>query len=170
MDDILDLSGVQSGELALELAPVPLRAVAEETCTMLAGTARDAGVEVLDELGRGDELVVRADRRRLRQVLGNLISNAIKYNRPGGWVRLGAGREGDRVCLRVADSGVGLSAEQCERLFRPFERLGAQRGAVPGTGLGLALSRQLAEAMGGTIEVESRPGEGSVFSLCLPAG
>jgi signal transduction histidine kinase len=112
---------------------------------------------------------VRADALRLRQVLGNLLSNAIKYNRRGGEVRLAAERRGAQVAIEIADTGVGLSADQIGRLFLPFERLGAERGAVVGTGLGLALSRQLVEAMGGRIEVRSTPGQGSCFTVWLPA-
>ena len=103
-------------------------------------------------------------------MLSNLLSNAIKYNGPQGWVRLRVNAHGGRVDISVSDSGPGLDALQQARLFQPFERLGAQRGAVAGTGLGLALSRELAEAMGGHIEVESVPGVGSTFTVNLPAG
>jgi PAS domain S-box-containing protein len=168
LDDILDLSSVQSGELPLEPESVPLGPLVEEAVTMLAAAAQEAGVAVRVDIAAEHDLVVRADRRRLRQVTANLLSNAIKYNRPGGSVRLHAERDADAVCLHVTDSGAGLDAEQQARLFRPFERLGAQRSAVPGTGLGLALSRQLAEAMDGSLSVRSRPGAGSTFSVCLP--
>ena len=110
---------------------------------------RQAGIAVIDEVPPGDALVVRADRRRLKQIVSNLLSNAIKYNRPGGWVRLRAQAAGDQVELAVTDSGPGLDEAQRARLFKPFERLGAQHGPVAGTGLGLALSRQLTDAMGG---------------------
>jgi signal transduction histidine kinase len=113
--------------------------------------------------------VVRADRRRLKQIVSNLLSNAIKYNRPGGWVRLRAQAAGEQVELAVTDSGPGLDETQRARLFQPFERLGAQHGPVAGTGLGLALSRQLTDAMGGTIEVDSTPGVGSTFRVRLPS-
>ena len=112
---------------------------------------------------------VRADRKRLKQVLSNLLSNAIKYNRRGGWVRIGAQRVGDQLTITVVDNGPGLTTEQQARLFQPFERLGAQRGAVAGTGLGLALARQLAEAMGGAVTVHSQAGQGASFQLRLPA-
>ena len=120
-------------------------------------------------LPAGSPLAVRADRRRLLQVLSNLLSNAIKYNRGGGWVRLDAQHAGIEVELSIADSGPGLDAAQRARLFQPFERLGAQRGPVAGTGLGLALSRQLVEAMGGRVAVDSEPGQGAVFRVWLPA-
>jgi PAS domain S-box-containing protein len=170
MDDILDISSVQTGELPMTIESLPLRAVVEETWAMLAGAAQAAGIKVIDEVPPDTSLTVRADRRRLKQIVSNLLSNAIKYNRAGGWVRLCATVAGDRIELAVADSGQGIDETQRARLFRPFERLGAQSGPVAGTGLGLALSRQLAEAMGGTIEVESTPGVGSTFRVRLPAG
>ena len=170
MDDILDLSSVQSGALPVALEAVPLQPLLDEARAMLAATAQEAGVEVVDELPAGPALQVRADRRRLKQIVSNLLSNAIKYNRRGGWVRLRAYALGDTVELAVNDSGPGLSAAELGRLFTPFERLGAQHGPVAGTGLGLALSRQLAEAMGGSIDVDSAPGAGSTFRVRLPAG
>jgi signal transduction histidine kinase len=93
----------------------------------------------------------------------------VKYNRRGGWVRLSAERHGDGVCVRIADNGIGITPALRARLFEPFDRLGQERGAIEGTGLGLALSRGLVEAMGGRIEVQSDPGAGSTFSVVLPA-
>ncbi len=172
MDDILDISSAQSGELRIATDRLPLKGVVDEVLAMVDGSAREAGVALeADWPHGGDELAVRADRKRLKQVVSNLLSNAIKYNRRGGWVRLSSRADAQGVELHVADSGSGLSAAQRERLFQPFERLGAQRGPVAGTGLGLALSRQLAEAMGGSLDVlASAPGVGSTFALRLPAG
>ena len=119
-------------------------------------------------LGVGARAVI-GDATRVKQILTNLLSNAIKYNRPGGWVKVQVRREGAQVAIAVQDSGPGLDAAQQARLFRPFERVGAERGTVPGTGLGLSLSRQLARAMGGEIELESEPGQGACFTLVLPA-
>jgi CheY-like chemotaxis protein len=113
--------------------------------------------------------VVAADRKRLKQVLLNLLANAIKYNRAGGEVQLGCRRDGAEQCLWVRDTGPGLSHEQQARLFQPFERLGAERGTVEGTGIGLLVSRHLVEAMGGRIGVDSRVGQGSEFWVRLPA-
>ena len=170
MNDILDISSLQTGQLPTTTERLPLRVVVEEAWAMLAAAAQDAGIAVVDEVAPGDALVVQADRRRLKQIVSNLLSNAIKYNRRGGWVRLRAHAEGGEVELSVADSGPGLSENEQARLFTPFERLGARHGPVSGTGLGLALSRQLAEAMGGSIVVDSAPGEGSTFRVRLPAG
>ncbi|MBE0547715.1 MAG: PAS domain-containing protein [Rubrivivax sp.] len=169
MDDILEISSVQTGALPMTLESLPLRPVVEEAWAMLAGAAQEAGIAVIDEVPPGHALTVRADRRRLKQIVSNLLSNAIKYNRPGGWVRLRAQAAGDQVELAVTDNGPGLDEVQRARLFQPFERLGAQHGPVAGTGLGLSLSRQLADAMGGTIEVDSTPGVGSTFRVRMPA-
>jgi PAS domain S-box-containing protein len=168
MDDILDLSAAQTGQLSVHAEAMPLRPVVEEAWAMLASAAQEAGLQFEDEVRTELTPQVLADRKRLKQVLVNLLSNAIKYNRPGGWVRVGAVRLGDEVVLSVTDSGVGLSEAQSLRLFQPFERLGAERGPVPGTGLGLALCRQLIEAMNGSIDASSRPGEGSIFRIRLP--
>jgi PAS domain S-box-containing protein len=180
MDDLLDLSSAQTGQLRFNLTAVPLQPLIEEACTMLSGAATVAGVQVLVEAPADAALALRADRKRLLQVLGNLLSNAIKYNRAGGWVKVqalavsadpaavGDAADGPVVELRVVDNGPGLDAEQCARLFQPFERLDAHAGPIAGTGLGLALSRQLVEAMGGRIRVDSEPGQGAVFSLRLP--
>ena len=170
MDDILDLSSAQTGQLPMSIEAQPLRPMVEEACAMFDLPARQSGVLLVDEVPHGDPLTVRVDRKRLKQVLSNLLSNAIKYNRAGGWVRIGARRDAAQIEISVADNGPGLSAEQQARLFQPFERLGAQAGSVSGTGLGLALARQLAEAMNGTITVRSTPGDGAVFALRLPVG
>ena len=99
----------------------------------------------------------------------NLLSNAIKYNRADGYVQLACRYDGGQVVIEVRDSGQGIPAAQRERLFQPFERLGAERGAVEGTGIGLALCQRLVLAMGGQIGVESEPGAGSTFWVRLPS-
>jgi CheY-like chemotaxis protein/anti-sigma regulatory factor (Ser/Thr protein kinase) len=112
-------------------------------------------------------MFVSADRQRLNQVLLNLLSNAIKYGDAGGQVSLGAHPVGDDVVIEVTDDGPGLTEAEQRLLFQPFERLGAERSHVQGTGLGLALCRQLTSAMGGTIELRSVKGEGATFSVRL---
>jgi PAS domain S-box-containing protein len=174
MDDILDLSSAQTGKLPMNVVPLDLRPVVEEAWAMLAASAHAAGIEFIEAVPVDAALAVRADRKRLKQIISNLLSNAIKYNRPGGWVRVvaravpGAAGSAGQVELSVADSGPGLSAAQRQRLFQPFERLGAQRGPVAGTGLGLALSRQLAEAMGGALSADDDVDTGARFVLRLP--
>jgi signal transduction histidine kinase len=112
--------------------------------------------------------VVIADRQRLVQVFANLLSNAVKYNRPGGHVEVAGWREGESVHVEVVDSGLGMDSAQLARIFQPFERLGAEISGVEGTGLGLALSKQLLAAMGGEIDVSSTPERGTTFRVTLP--
>jgi PAS domain S-box-containing protein len=175
VDDVLDLSSAQAGQLNLSLTAVAVQQAIGEAWGMLdiarAGAAAlPATLRFVDETAAAPPVWVHADPRRLKQVLSNLFSNAIKYNRAGGEVRVSAEVLGDgTVELRVADSGRGMTPEQLQRLFQPFERLGAQHTSVQGTGLGLALCKQLVEAMGGHIAVRSEPGVGSVFTVRLQA-
>jgi signal transduction histidine kinase len=151
-------------DLDLETA----RALAE--VAELAGPlAARASVTLVSPRARTGEVVVRADRQRLLQVLLNLTSNAIKYNHPGGRVELVALRGDDgRAQLTVADNGRGLEPELVDRLFVPFDRLGLEHTGIEGSGVGLALSRGLTEKMGGTLGVRSSPGVGSTFWVDLP--
>jgi PAS domain S-box-containing protein len=165
VEDVLDLSGAESGELQVELQDADLAAALKDSWTMLSGQAEAAGVTLVPPAAPLP--AVRADPKRLRQVLTNLLSNAVKYNRPGGHVVVSVQRVAERVAIEVADTGPGLSEDQTARLFQPFNRLGAESGPVEGTGLGLALSRQLAIAMGGKLEVRSEPGQGACFTLAL---
>jgi PAS domain S-box-containing protein len=175
VDDVLDLSSAQAGQLNLSLTAVSLQQTLVEAWGMLeiagAGAGpRPAGLRFVDETAALTPLWVLADPRRLKQVLSNLFSNAIKYNRAGGEVRVGARTlDEGTVELSVSDTGRGMTAEQLQRLFQPFERLGAQHTLVQGTGLGLALCKQLVEAMGGQIEASSEPGRGSRFLVRLQA-
>jgi len=165
INEVLDISRIEAGRLSLSLEPVPVREtvgqamqLVQPTASALAVTVR---VETIDE-----RLHVLADRQRLQQVLLNLLSNAVKYNRPRGTVTIACEPAGDeRVRISVTDTGPGIAAEKLERLFVPFDRLGAEATGVEGTGLGLALSKSLVAAMGGTMDVRSEPGTGSTFSV-----
>ena len=170
IDDVLDLSRIESGRFVLSPEEVDLRLIAEESIAIVSGQASAAGVSLhLDK--RVTELRQRAmaDRVRLKQVLINLLSNAIKYNRPGGAVDLGWTRQGDEWKLQIADTGHGMNAVQLAHLFEPFNRLGAEKTAVEGTGIGLALSRHLVQLMGGRLHVDSEPGRGTIVTLTVCA-
>jgi CheY-like chemotaxis protein len=140
--------------------------VLREAVGLVRPLAQQHGVGLV-ETPCAEDAFVHADRQRLVQVLLNLLSNAIKYNRPGGHVRLGCAPAGGGWAVRVEDGGRGIPAERAEELFTPFARLGAEQTEVEGTGLGLALSRRLCEAMGGALTLESSGGEGSVFRVEL---
>jgi len=163
INEILDLAQIESGKLSLSKEPTSLAEVILECQAMIEPQAQKEGIQTT--FPRFDlPCFVLADRTRLKQVLLNLLSNAVKYNHPGGTVVLDCVPRGpDRIRLSVTDTGVGLTAEKLSQLFQPFNRLGQERGAVQGTGIGLVMSKRLVELMGGVIGVESSVGLGSVF-------
>jgi signal transduction histidine kinase/CheY-like chemotaxis protein len=168
LDDVLDLARVRTGGVDLDVGPVRVLEVVRGVVDLIQPLADKRGIRRYIE--PADDVVALLDRRRLWQVLLNLIANAVKYGREGGTVRVGVIAKGDdRLLIEVADDGPGIQAEQLERLFRPFERLGAERTGVEGTGLGLALSLALTTAMGGRLSATSRLGSGSTFTLDLEA-
>jgi PAS domain S-box-containing protein len=169
-EDLLDIATAESGRSMAADETVDLAAVAAHAAELMAREAQLAAMRIEWQQGTAGACLVRAEGARVRQIVINLLSNAIKYGRPGTAVRLSidAGPEGTWR-LHVEDAGRGLSPHALSRLFTPFERLGAERTAVPGAGLGLALCQRLAQAMGGSIEVRSEPGVGSTFTLVLPA-
>ncbi len=167
--EVLDVSRIEAGGLTLSMEPVSVDDAIDQSLDLVRPQAMAAGVTVRRGGCHGCVSHVWADRQRVIQVLANLASNGIKYNRAGGCVEISrAAGDPDTVMIRVSDTGAGLHPDQLTRLFEPFERLGAEESAIEGTGIGLALSQGLAVAMGGRIEVESTVGEGSVFSLVLP--
>ncbi len=176
IDEVLDIARIESGRLDLTPEPVDLPALVAEVLTLLGPMARERDVRLENHVAAGRVGELWLDRPRVRQVLVNLCSNAVKYNRPGGEVAVSCARvgEGDGTLrLSVRDNGPGVTPAQREKMFQPFERLGAERGPVPGTGLGLALCRRLIEAMGGRVGVDAAaPGDGtgSVFWVELPMG
>ncbi|MBA4218520.1 MAG: hypothetical protein C0460_14455 [Methylibium sp.] len=166
VDDVLDISRIESGGLHLALAPLRLAPLAGEVCQALEPARAARGVAL--SLTAEPDLAARADEARLRQVLSNLVSNAIKYTRAQGWVQVELAAAGDQVALRVRDNGPGLTPAQQQQLFQPFNRLGAERTSVEGTGLGLVICRHLTDSMGGRLSVESSPGAGCCFTVMLP--
>jgi hypothetical protein len=166
INEVLDLARIESGRIRLSIEPVTLAPLVDETVALLAPLASSRGI-VLSADAIPADLTLAADRTRLKQVLMNLLSNAIKYNVDGGAVsvRAAAGATG-RAMFAVADTGRGIAAERLPELFVPFHRLAADP-AVPGTGIGLVITRRLVELMGGRIDVESRVGAGTTFSVEL---
>lgn len=167
IEELLDLSRIEAGTIRLDLQPVDLNAAAQEATDLVAPLLRDTGV-ALTVAPLPQRLAVLADATRLTQVLVNLLGNAIKYNRPGGTVRLELHQLVDQVSVQVVDSGRGMTTAQLGQLFEPFNRLGRERGDVDGTGIGLVITRGLVRLMGGRLEVDSRVGVGSRFSFSLP--
>ncbi|SRR6266540_12506 len=163
INEILDLAQIDSGKLSLSLEPTSLGEVILECRAMIEPQAQGRGIRMT--FPQFDQPVfVAADRTRLKQVLINLLSNAVKYNQPGGTVVVDCvGSTAERTRINVRDSGAGLSAEKLAQLFQPFNRLGQERGAEQGTGIGLVMSKRLIDLMGGLLGVESSVGVGTVF-------
>lgn len=169
LDDILDISHIEDGHLSISIEAVPVATVITDSLSLSRPLADAGGVRLSAPPRLPADLCVAADHKRLRQVLLNLLSNAIKYNHPTGTVDVTVGHPADqRLRISVTDTGRGIPPNALGKLFTPFERLDATQAGIAGTGLGLALSRQLMHAMRGTLEVTSLPGQGSTFWLDLP--
>jgi PAS domain S-box-containing protein len=166
INEVLDISRVESGSIAVELEVVSSTELIRQCVEMVSPQASEFGVAIIDNCD-GD-FYVRADFQRLKQVLVNLLSNAIKYNVAGGTVTLNCDDADGRMRLSVTDTGPGVAPQLHDRLFAPFDRLDAESRGIEGTGLGLALSKGLMEAIGGALGVESTPGTGSTFWIELP--
>ncbi|HWJ98359.1 MAG TPA: ATP-binding protein, partial [Acidimicrobiales bacterium] len=169
INEVLDISRIESGTLQLSSEPVSVATVIADVVQLAAPLAAADGITLVAGPPPSDGTHVLADHQRLIQILLNLVGNAIKYNRPGGTVDVSSEPvAGSRMRIKVADTGPGIHPEQRALLFKPFERLGAERTDIEGTGVGLALSRHLADAMGGTLDVDSVVGQGSTFWVDLP--
>ncbi len=165
--DLLDLTRIESGHLRLHIDRVALAPLADECVALLQAQGASAQVSVVGAVAAG--LCVQADRTRLKQILLNLLSNGVKYNRAGGAVTLRARSDGAFAVIEVADTGVGIAAAHLGRVFEPFQRGAHGQSAIEGTGIGLAVSKSLVELMGGTIDVRSAPDQGSLFSVRVPS-
>ncbi|HYG90173.1 MAG TPA: ATP-binding protein [Azospirillum sp.] len=169
IEEVLDLAKIEAGRVELAAGAVGLGTLVEEAVDIVGPAADAAGIAIHDETG-GTAPAVLGDARRIRQALVNLLSNAVKYNRPGGRVTVSVdASDPARPRVLVADTGRGIPAGRMEELFQPFNRLDAGGGAIEGTGIGLAITRRLVEAMGGEVGVVSEEGVGSTFWIALPA-
>jgi PAS domain S-box-containing protein len=169
INDVLDVSRIESGRLHLEQGSVDLLAVLDSALEIVGAQARQHGVALHASYRRDPPCFVQGDPVRLRQVALNLVSNAVKYNRRGGEVRLDVEQRGRHVDWTVRDNGLGMTPEQVQLLFQPFNRLGRERTTIEGSGIGLALAKQLIELMGGQIEVVSRVDQGTTMTVRLRA-
>ncbi|MCP9883744.1 response regulator [Synechococcus sp. ATX 2A4] len=186
LNQVLDVARLEAGDLVVELAPCPLPELMEEVIATCLSLARAKGIELSLVVGQDVPPLIRIDGQRLRQILLNLIGNAIKFTDAGRVVvsvqaaevraevrAKGSAHKGEQpataLSFSVVDTGIGMAADQIELLFRPFSKLiGSTTTPHAGTGLGLAISRQLVEALGGTIQVESESGQGTAVSFSLP--
>ena len=168
INDLLTLSGIEGGRMLLRSEPADLRPLIERLVLDLQASAAAKGLDLSVQLP-AEELVAEIDRDRIGQVVTNLVANAVKFTEPGGHVCIDLRRDGDRAVLAVADTGIGIPAEDSDRLFQRFFRArNATDAAIPGTGLGLAICKGIVDAHGGDIAVESENGKGTTLRVSLP--
>jgi PAS domain S-box-containing protein len=169
INDVLNLARIESGRLEYAVEEVDLAAAVAAVAPMVEPQLAEKGIALAVEVPAG--LAARADGEKVQQVLLNLLGNAAKFTGDGGRVRVSGARDGARVLVRVADTGIGIPPGKLESVFQPFVQVDVSRTrAAQGSGLGLAISRDLARGMGGELTAESVEGEGSTFTLALPAG
>ncbi len=174
IDEVLDISGIESGKLTILSEPVQLKGIVAETIDTIKPLADARQLKLEFQDSHVNELFVMSDRKRLKQMLTNLLSNAVKYNRQGGTISVKTETRSmdDQgivfVRISVKDTGLGIPADDIPKLFAPFERIGAEQTDAEGTGLGLALVKRIMDAMEGLVGVESIVGEGSTFWIEMP--
>lgn len=169
INEVLDLSKVESGNLTLNLQPINIVNLTEEIEGIFQSIANEYSIRLSMALDPSMQLTARADKIRLKQVLLNLVSNAVKYNRKGGSVTVACKPLNQKTLqVDVIDTGPGISVEDQDKLFEPFNRLGHENSVVEGTGIGLTVTKELVELMGGSIGLSSRLGQGSHFYIQLP--
>ncbi|HEB55002.1 MAG TPA: response regulator [Gammaproteobacteria bacterium] len=169
VNDVLDFSRIETGEMDIQLEVIRLDDVIRESVTMIENRASTRNITIASDPLPGD-IYVKADRKRLKQIIVNLLDNAVKYNKQGGMVTIDVKKvENEYIQLSVIDTGYGIDDDSIDELFKPFSRLGAERIGIDGTGIGLSLSKQLVELMEGRIGVKCRQGEGCCFWIALPS-
>ena len=167
MRDVMDIGRFETGSMKVDLRVADANRCMAEAISAVSAQAAQAGV-TLSGTPASPTLSVLTDKDRLHQCLVNLLTNAVKYNRRGGWARIDLAADAQHIDFVVRDNGLGLQPTQLERLFEPFNRLGREQEPMPGAGLGLVITRQLVTAMNGQLRVESEPGQGSSFTIALP--
>ena len=164
INDILDLSAIESGKLSLSSEDVSLKDVLTESVSLMAPQAQKSNIKIILPPSQHIRRCVQADYMRLKQVLLNLLSNAIKYNREGGTITISSeAYPDDRIRITVTDTGSGMNDSQLQQLFQEFNRVGAEKTNIKGTGIGLVITKRLVELMGGIIGVESQQEKGTSF-------
>lgn len=167
INQVLDLAKIEAGQLHIELEALSVPCIVEGCLMLLETQIRDRQLHVINSIGPNTPMVY-ADEMRLTQILINLLNNAIKYNRPNGKIEVSSQCLSHELRISIRDTGYGLSTKKQALLFEPFQRLGYENSAIEGTGIGLNISRQIIEAMGGHIGVESQEHQGSTFWFTLP--
>ncbi|RYZ63994.1 MAG: response regulator, partial [Proteobacteria bacterium] len=169
IDEVLDIARLEAGRVDLSIEPVALDDVIPEACAMIKHLAAEHHIQIEPDFSKLGRVYVLADHQRLKLVLVNLLTNAIKYNQTGGQIFITCTLvPNEQICISIRDTGPGIAPDDLAKLFTPFERLKAVNSEVEGTGLGLVLSLRLVTSMGGTLEVESVCGQGTTFTIKLP--
>jgi len=167
INDVLDISKIEAGQLDLSPAPFAVKPSLEKVVKLVAPLAAPKGIEVLLDLAE-DVGILIADQRRFEQIVLNLVNNAIKFTE-SGQVRLTGRIDNDHVLVSIADTGIGMRAEELAGIFQPFHQIDTGLARKhEGTGLGLSICKKLLDLMGGSVEVQSQWGQGSLFTVCLP--
>lgn len=175
INEVLDISRIEAGRLSISIEPIKVKTILDEITDIIHPLANERDIKIYSALNADDQLFVSSDRQSLKQVLLNLMNNAVKYNKSGGNIHVeahhipGDNAQKDTIRISITDSGIGILEEDIPKLFTPFERIGAHKTDIEGTGLGLAVVKKLIDTMGGTLGVESKLGEGSTFWIQLPA-
>ncbi len=166
IEEILDLSRIEAGNIELSIETVSLGKVIKDSVSWVADMAKSRGISIEFDPSVFSEVLIEADAIRLKQVFLNLLTNAVKYNRENGEIRMDCTLDEQGLArISIADTGPGISPDRLGELFKPFNRLGAEFSATEGTGIGLVITRRLVDLMQGELEVESSPGEGSTFTV-----
>ena len=168
VNEILDLASIEAGKVSLTIERISLTKILYECVELISITAKEQRQNISVNIGECDNQYINVDRKRFTQIMLNLLSNAVKYNQPHGDIHVSCKQAGDKVCISIKDNGLGLSDNQQNQLFQPFQRLGAETTNIPGTGMGLVITKQLIELMNGHIGVESTLGRGSIFWIECP--
>jgi PAS domain S-box-containing protein len=169
INEVLDLAKIEAGKMEMSIEDISVKSVLDECLSLIHSMAEDRGIEITVGNSFDETIEIRTDHTRFRQSLLNLITNAIKYNRPNGTVTLDCHETpGAMLHINVADTGNGISENMLDDLFQPFNRLGAENTEIEGTGIGLTITKQIIEAMDGHIGVDTKIGEGSTFWIELP--
>jgi signal transduction histidine kinase/CheY-like chemotaxis protein len=171
INEVLDLSRIESGQLDLSVEDILVSNAIDDALTLVGPMAEQRNIQITNHLSNHPKLSIQADLTRFKQVLLNLLSNAVKYNQDGGSITLDYQKNGDdRIRIDIIDTGAGISEDNLNHLFEPFNRLGNENSAAEGTGIGLTITKHLVEMMDGTISVQSTLGKGSQFSIVFAVG
>ena len=169
IDEVLELSTIEAGKIKMNIRNYRLSDIIDESISLVTSDANNRNITIINSLASDNQINISIDKLRFKEIILNLLSNAIKYINEGGKISIRCEDPGkDKICLEVSDDGPGIAKEQQETLFEPFNRLGAEYSEVEGTGIGLTISKQLIENMGGKIGVISEPGNGTTFWLECP--